>query len=887
MQKVKNKSCIRRLSGKTLRTAKLRNLIAVIAIALTALMFTSVFTVGMSVNEAFEQQNFRQVGGSFHGGFKNVTPEQIMQLSAHPLIQSYGTRLMLGMPEEAPFLKAHVEVSYMDQNMAGFGFCTPAEGRLPREGTLEAATDTRVLKLLGVEPKVGETFTLTYDLGTGSGTSHPVTQTFTLCGWWEYDEAGMASHVLVPESYAKQVLEEYEAPEGSLAGQWDMNVFLKSARHIEEDLKRVLADNGYQSEDRTGEHYIDIGVNWGYTGAQLSGNMDPATVMGVGAAMLLIVFSGYLIIYNIFRISVTGDIRFYGLLKTIGTTGKQIKGILLRQAVILCCVGIPFGLAAGWGTGALLTPLIMENMSYQRTVLSLNPMIFVGAALFSFLTVLLSVSRPAKLAGKVSPVEAVRYTEAYAGKKKEKKREKGSGILRMAFANLGRSKSKTVLVILSMALAVVLLNITVTFVSGFDMDKYLGRFVSTDFVTAHADYFQSSFNGKENEIPQEVIETIKGQGGIARSGRTFGGGFVREYMTEADMGRMYEGWYPADKVEERIGWVRPEADENGLVPNEILLYGMEDFPLSKLQVADGDLSLLQKDPGSYIAAVVDLDDYEKPKEKSNHCQTGDKVRLQYVEESMTVDIRTGEPSREDTPVEYRKTKPVKSREKEYTVCARVAIPRSLKYRYGLLGREAFVLAGAEMTAMVKDAGIMNFVMDMQDEAAEASMEAFLKNYTENVEISMDYESKAGFVENFDGLRNMFLLSGGLLCGVVALIGILNFINAQITSVISRKQEFAMLQAVGMTGRQLKEMLAAEGCFYALGAVLAAFLVNLVTAPLLGKVLAAMFWFFTPRFGMTAILAAIPVFLLLGIAIPLISYHFMKNRSIVDRLRNVE
>ena len=31
------------------------------------------------------------------------------------------------------------------------------------------------------------------------------TQTFTLCGWWEYDEAIVASHVLMPESRVEAV----------------------------------------------------------------------------------------------------------------------------------------------------------------------------------------------------------------------------------------------------------------------------------------------------------------------------------------------------------------------------------------------------------------------------------------------------------------------------------------------------------------------------------------------------------------------------------------------------------------------------------------------------------------------------------------------------------
>ena len=86
---------------------------------------------------------------------------------------------------------------------------------------------------------------------------------------------------------------------------------LKSgSRHIERDLNQILENHGYQSET-AGDNYIDTGVNWGYTGARMSDIVDPMTVMAIAGVILLIVFTGYLIIYNVFQISVAGDIRFY------------------------------------------------------------------------------------------------------------------------------------------------------------------------------------------------------------------------------------------------------------------------------------------------------------------------------------------------------------------------------------------------------------------------------------------------------------------------------------------------------------------------------------------------------------------------------------------------
>ena len=71
---------------------------------------------------------------------------------------------------------------------------------------------------------------------------------------------------------------------------------------------------------------------------------------------------------------------------------------------------------------------------------------------------------------------------------------------------------------------------------------------------------------------------------------------------------------------------------------------------------------------------------------------------------------------------------------------------------------------------------------------------------------MMYESKALVRQDFQGFRQMFLLLGGALCAIVGVVGILNFFNAILTGILVRKREFAMLQAVGMTGRQLKKML---------------------------------------------------------------------------------
>ncbi len=176
---VSNRKTIRRLSLASFKAAKIRNIITVAAIALTTILFTVILTVGMSIKHGFEQSNFRQAGSYAHGEIKDITEEQFEELKDDPLIQEYGKRIFCGMPEKEPFHKSHVEVSYCDENTAKWMFLEPVEGRFPKEGTNEAATDLKVLSLLGVEPVIGNEFTMTFLVD-----DEETTETFTLCGYW-------------------------------------------------------------------------------------------------------------------------------------------------------------------------------------------------------------------------------------------------------------------------------------------------------------------------------------------------------------------------------------------------------------------------------------------------------------------------------------------------------------------------------------------------------------------------------------------------------------------------------------------------------------------------------------------------------------------------------
>lgn len=884
MIQVRNGKAISNIARKSLSANRGRNLVAICAIALTTLLFTALFTVAGTLMDSFQQQTFRQVGGDMHGTFKDISWEQVQKLQDDPLIVSSGMRLLVGIPQEAPFNKMHTELSYMDETCAKGYFCTPTHGALPKEGTNEIACDTRVLELLGVAPQLGAKITLPYTVGLSSA-GPSATGTFTLCGWWEFDEASQAAMAIVPRSYAEEILSGYQsAGPGDDTGKWDLNVYLKSSAHIQDDLNEILVRHGYQGVDPQSKNYVDTGVNWAYLGAQFSSKADPATLMGMAALLALIVFTGYLIIYNIFQISVSNDIRFYGLLKTIGTTGKQLRAVIRRQALALCVAGIPIGLLLGWLVGRALSPEVLSTLdTYKETEASANPLIFAAAAVFSLMTVLISCAKPGRAAGRVSPVEAVRWTDG-GGEEPAKKVRCARQVTprSMALANLGRSKRRTILVVLSLSLAVVLLEMTCTFANGFDMDKYLDKFVVSDFILGSADYFSTANLGGAEGLPEEAVEAVESQGGVT-GGRIYGkNGGTEEFVSEERYRAKYGVWNDSAALDNMVK--STERNNAGLLSDSMDLYGMEDYPLRKLTVLDGSLDPLKDPSQNAIAAVLLTDDYGKPEQDTNWARVGDLVTVRYVDQYAYIDRVTGQSVDPQKAQNGYVKRAVSYHEVTYTVAAVVTMRNSMSYRF--YGADEFVL-GAE--AFRRETGVQNamtYLFDT-DEKNDAAMENFLETYTKQINPTLDFESKRSYTSQFTGFRDMFLLIGGALSAVIGLVGILNFLNAVLTSILSRRRELAILQAVGMTGTQLQTMLIWEGEFYALLAAAVSLLLCLAAGPLMQKALDGVLWFFTYRFTIVPALIILPVFLLLGALLPLISYRSISRRSVVERLREAE
>ena len=850
---VKNRGCIRRLSFKTLLASRKRNLIAIAAIVLTTLLFTSLFTIVLSINETNQNYQFRSVGTYAHGAFKDVDEDQVATLSAHPKVKAAGRRTVIGLCITGAFEKDYGEVSFMDDNNAKWGYAQPEVGRTPKSGK-EITMDTKALALLGVTPELGAEVTLTYSLTDKEQVGRDVTDTFTLVGWWEYDELVAVHFLNVSEEYAKQI-EAMAVAEGMNPFRTDLSVMLPSSLDIENTLTKIGEDCGYSVGGKAGQ--LRIGVNWGYTATQLADSMDVGGILAVIAVMVIVTFTGYLVIYNIFQISVAGDIRYYGLLKTIGVTPKQLRRIIRQQALLLSGIGIPAGLLLGYGVGVLAVPVALSTsiMGGRYTTISISPRIFLGAAVFALITVLLSSSRPGRIAGSVSPVEAVRYTEVQqTGKKTRASRQVTP--LSMARANLGRSKKKTGLVVVSLALAVVLLNLLTTFVSGFDMDTYLRHRSCADFLVSTSDYFNfRGFTLTEEDILPVQENTEQSLGGFA-----YFTGLVKMYLPEEYWREEAAHYLRGPDVEELLKTVQRDGDK---IASDSQIEGLDTALLSKLKVLDGDLSPLAQ-PDSYaIAMEVSLDDYGNVVNPENYPAIGETIRVTYGSGEAAHDVY-------------------------YTVCAWIEMPYDMGSRFYSMGYHTVM--GVE--SLRRDAGADNvlpmlYLFDTPSPEAEAAAESYLAQLSASANSPLMYESKATHRAHFREFQMTFVMLGGLLCAIIGIVGVLNFFNAMMTSILSRRREFAVLQAVGMTNPQLKSMLVWEGLLYTLGAGLIAGLLSAAVNPLAGRLLEQSYWFYRYRYTITPVLLMIPAFALLGYAIPAMMYNHAAKQSVVERLREAE
>ncbi|MDR1687478.1 MAG: FtsX-like permease family protein [Clostridiales bacterium] len=847
-----NKKLIRTLTARKLKSNRARNIVAVIAIALTCTLFTTLFAIGASIFKSVQEATMRQVGTAAHGGLKYLTQAQYSHIKESPLIKDISYSIIIGVAENEALRKNQTEIRYGEDKSARWGFSYPETGDMPRAG-LEAACSTITLDLLGVKHELGQKVPLEFTL---YGQKHRVE--FTLAGFWEGDGVMAAQQVWLSEEYLNSVVkmpEKVDFTNGmdDIAGTISADVWFSDSFNIDGKINNVLAERGYAPGE------ISTGVNWAYMTS--GGELDPMMTLTALLVIVMILASGYLIIYSVFSISVTGDIKFYGLLKTIGATGKQLRRIVRAQALLLSAAGLPIGFALGFALGYVLTPVIAEITEFKgASSVSVNPLIFVFSGLFSLITVFISCRKPGRIAAKVSPVEAVASFDAKPAGRREKRTHKVTA-LNMAYANITRKKGRLALVAASLALSVILLGSVYSVVRGFDMELYLENQMSTDFLLSHYSVLSVFVQGDDYQgVDEDVRAEIKKLNGLT--------GYADIYLHEEPAHKLSQighknlnaildsgmGDYIAQQWGSRPGVAQDleKAKTEGIVPLHV--YGAGDLAVSEVS-PDVNFDILKS--GNYVIATHFFYENASDAEVKSVYNAGDKLTLTNPE---------GE-------------------EREFEV---IAVAGGYPYSMGpqhshLLMGSDIIMADNIFQTFYSNTNPMTTVFNVADEDISAA-ESRLKNYTENINPDLDYRSRAYYMKEFESLKRTYMMTGGAMSFILAMVGVLNFINAVFTSINSRRTELAMLQSVGMTGRQLKTMLFGEGALYALITVISSATLGVPLSYLIIRAISGQLWFFKWNFSFMPTFVALPVLLLICAAIPLLCYRFTQKASLAERLR---
>ena len=464
------KQMIALMSKKSLKTGRMRNIFVSITIVLAAALLTAIlmFVQGQRTETARELSHAQQAG------YYELTDEQVQALASDERI-AYQIRVKTGvlsdmdgfsvMPYYVSELSDEIRVGELE------------EGAMPEKEN-EVAVQGAMLERMGIEPEVGSSVTLDFYDGNE--------ETFTVSGILAGGEGSKQFSVFFSEAYA---------------------------------------ENGSQLKDMPYEVYDLIGSDAGIEREYINPSkayLDSLTIDSqqillcvlVGGVILL---ACVLVIYGVFYLSVIGRIHQFGQLRTIGMTKKQLKKFVSREGRLLFLRSVPIGIVIGGVAGYFMRP---RGFSILNTLI-------IAAAVFVviYIITMLSVHKPAKIAGNVSPMEALRYVPQDGMKQSSGRKQcrnltpAGLGIM-----NFSRNRKKAAITMLSLGLGGILFMTAATYMSSFSKENYArqGDFQEAEFIIGYSpsaiELNENGLSGMQADTPlgDEMIGQIASIDGVEK-----------------------------------------------------------------------------------------------------------------------------------------------------------------------------------------------------------------------------------------------------------------------------------------------------------------------------------------------------------------------------------
>ena len=451
----------------------------------------------------------------------------------------------------------------------------------------------------------------------------------------------------------------------------------------------------------------------------------------------------------------------------------------------------------------------------------------VGVGIFAFIIVMISIRTPVKKAAAVSPMEALRYSDYKETMKESSVLHRKITPASLAKRNLSRQKTKSILTILSLSLGGVLVVLISTMLVSYDgVAEARGR----EFPTGE---FNIQLNANQSWDTADVSLA----------------GLQQKNLLNSDFVNAVES---IDGVTGTKRWYYTDAE-----------YRVNDYDANWIYgFAKEDVSVLEE---NLIAGTVDYDEL---------VSKNGIILINDTAENLSLSAQLGD----DVEVDFL-TKSGQTITQSYTIMGIVSN----------FSHPAFNMCFAMPMELMNEACEMDCsgtvsVITEPDKAdtVEAPLNQLIDG---NSDLVMDTIEESITYYN----RNQQLPFGALL--IVAIIVVcfsfINLVNTTITNFLSRRQEIGMLQAIGLSKKQLIKMLCYEGMLYSAFATLVTLLLGAGLGFLCVQAVKTMNPYFNYSFPWLVILLYLAILLIVQFI--LISYTTgnLRKQSLVEQIRVTE
>lgn len=812
-----------RVAYCNMRHYKSKNILIGIAIILTTLLLFVIPSIGKDMVEV----NFaviNKIYPTWHALYRNVDESTVMKLAAHHDVKTYGLR------SDAGYMNledATVSMMYMDRTGMELYKVKLKEGQLPQKEN-DIVVSKGILEALGQNGKIGDTITVPYQILKDDGLDYTKEKDFRICGFLADNESSKEQ-----KQYTSLVSE----------------AFLKAEIPVEQVKYRFLLQVNGQKGNTTADYTEtiqniarqfgisedDMNINKEYLAANY---VDPATIPVIVGIMLIVVLAGIITIYSVYYVSMNQRVREFGKLKAIGATKRQLRQIVLREGMGVALFAIPIGLLIGTVAVKVVLLQFVEHAKDSNVLITeaykvvakgevqlYYWWIYLLAIAVTLCTVYLSLMKPMRMAAKVSEIEAMRYQ---GGSKRQKSSRKGYQFLnigRLTKRNLAENKKKSTITIVSMAVTGIFVMMVAT-------------------VLSCANPMESA---KSSIVGQYEISPIVESGN-------------KEHPE-------YE-WAEVQKNNPLNEGLKQQIEE---------LDGVERVDVfTALKVSGGPFE--EKIGTEFINGVPEeyAEELKKGITEGNvtyeELKSGDKVILDRALLHWYPDIKVGDKLK------------LNIHDGDNTFQKEIEVAAIGEYGTGLTNYNCLIMAkeGAEKLTINNSSSYFQVIADKDyDEALEASLQAIVDG---SGRLQMrtwknEYDTWENAIQMTRGACYAFII-------ILAAISIMNLINTMINSVHVRKKELGMMQAIGMSDRQLMKMLQLEGIFYTVGTLIISIGVgSLAGYPLfLYAKRTGMFDISTYHYPVTAAIIIILTLFVIQMLLAIFIEKSVRKDSLIERIR---